>query len=104
MAWPLPAATRWRSQGRLRRGLRGVRSSGVRIRSGRLRAALSTAIGTGRGRAGQDLGLSEERAEHVLAGGAGFGLDAQPVHDGQVAGDVAGLVEVERAAELLEVH
>ena len=26
--------------------------------------------------AGQGLGLSEERAEHVLAGGAGFGLDA----------------------------
>ena len=42
----------------------------------RLRAGLSTVIGTGPGRAGQDLGLSEERAEHVLAGGAGFGLEA----------------------------
>jgi len=60
-------------------------------------------IGTGHGRAGPDLGLSEERAEHVLAGGAGFGLEAQLVHDGQVAGDVVGLVEVERADELLEV-
>ena len=38
-----------------------------------------------------------------MASGTGFGLDAQLVHDGHVVGDVAGLVEVERAVELFEV-
>src|SRR6266436_2713651 len=38
------------------------------------------------------LGLSQQRAEHVFARGAGFGLDAQLVHDGQVVDDIVGLV------------
>ena len=38
----------------------------------------------------------------LLAAGV-CGLDAQLVHDGQVPGDVLGLVQVERAVELFEV-